>query len=88
MLVTKTLAMKKFVVIEKGGDQNFGNKKLWWPQLWQWKICDDKKKWRLKMLETKTLMIEKFVAIESGDSWKRWWLKTLDCDDQMPFQST
>jgi hypothetical protein len=29
MLTTKTLAMKKFVGIEKGVDQNFGNKKLW-----------------------------------------------------------
>jgi hypothetical protein len=86
MLVIETLAMKKNLAIEKGGHWNCGNKKLCWPKLWQWKICDDNKKWPLKMLKTKTLMTKTFVAIKSGDNWKRWRPKTLDCGDQMPFQ--
>jgi hypothetical protein len=65
----------------------YGDWICWQPKLWQWKNCDNWKKRPLKMSKTKTLMTKTFVIIENGDNWKRWQPKTLDCGDQMPFQS-
>ncbi len=68
---------------QKGGDWNFGNKKTWWQRFGDEKFVmienvgdqnfDDKKN---------------FVATKSGDNWKRWWPKNLDCGAPMPFWST